>query len=75
MRRPRPRRRGGLFVYVPRNTKLEDVDSLVREIEELCSIVGEKCLRVSPSAGLDFLPREKARAKLGRLVEAAKEVN
>lgn len=57
-----------------RNTKLEDVDSLVREIEELCSIVGEKCLRVSPSAGLEFLPREKARAKLERLATAAKKV-
>ena len=57
-----------------RNTRLEDVDPLVREIEELCSIVGEKCLRVSPSAGLEFLPREKARAKLERLATAAKKV-
>ena len=57
-----------------RNTKLEDTDSLVREIEELCSIVGEKCLRVSPSAGLEFLPREKAKKKLERLATAAKKV-
>lgn len=57
-----------------RNTKLEDVDSLVREIEELKSLVGPKCLRVSPSSGLEFLPREKARAKLERLAAAAKKV-
>ena len=57
-----------------RNTKLEDVDSLARQIEELCTVVGEKCLRVSPSAGLEFLPREKAQAKLERLVTAAKKV-
>ena len=57
-----------------RNTKLEDLDSLARQIEELCTVVGEKCLRVSPSAGLEFLPREKAQAKLERLVSAAKKV-
>jgi 5-methyltetrahydropteroyltriglutamate--homocysteine methyltransferase len=57
-----------------RNTKLEDVDSLVREIEEIASLVGPKCLRVSPSAGLEFLPREKAKAKLERLATAAKKV-
>lgn len=57
-----------------RNTKLEEVDPLARQIEELSSLVGEKCLRVSPSAGLEFLPREKARAKLERLATAAKKV-
>ena len=55
-----------------RNTKLEDTDELARDIEELASLVGEECLRVSPSAGLEFLPREKACAKLTRLVEAAR---
>jgi 5-methyltetrahydropteroyltriglutamate--homocysteine methyltransferase len=57
-----------------RNTKLEDVASLVREIDELISIVGEERLRVSPSAGLEFLPREKARAKLEHLATAAQKV-
>lgn len=56
-----------------RNTRLEDTVDLVREIEELASIVGPKCLRVGPSAGLEFLPREKARAKLERLAEAARK--
>ena len=57
-----------------RNTKLESVDELSREIEELAGIVGSKCLSVSPSAGLEFLPRDKARAKLERLAEAARRV-
>ena len=57
-----------------RNTKLESGDELVRQIENLATLVGPDCLRVSPSAGLEFLPREKARAKLERLAEAARRV-
>ena len=57
-----------------RNTKLEDTDALSRQIEELIGVVGDKCLRVSPSSGLEFLPREKAKAKLERLSAAAKKV-
>ena len=57
-----------------RNTKLEPVDELVGTIESLAEIVGVDHLRVSPSAGLEFLPREKARAKLQRLCEAAEKV-
>lgn len=58
-----------------RNTRLENTDELVRLIQELIAVVGPNCLRVSPSAGLEFLPREKARAKLRRLAEAARKVN
>lgn len=57
-----------------RNTMLEDVDELVRTISELADAVGPDNLWVSPSCGLEFLPREKARAKLQRLVEAARKV-
>jgi 5-methyltetrahydropteroyltriglutamate--homocysteine methyltransferase len=57
-----------------RNTKLEDADELSREIEELAELVGHNSVRVAPSAGLEYLPREKARAKLVRLVEAARRV-
>ena len=57
-----------------RNTMLESTDDLARRIEELSSLAGPDCLRVSPSAGLEFLPREKARAKLERLAEAARRV-
>jgi 5-methyltetrahydropteroyltriglutamate--homocysteine methyltransferase len=56
-----------------RNTMLEPLDDLAARIEELADMVGADRLRVSPSAGLEFLPREKARAKLERLSQAAKE--
>lgn len=55
-----------------RNTKLEDPGDLQKTISELVGAVGEERLLLSPSAGLEFLPREKARAKLHRLAEAAK---
>ena len=54
-----------------RNTKLETVEELDRTIDMLTAKVGEDRLRICPSAGLEFLPREKARAKLARLGEAA----
>jgi 5-methyltetrahydropteroyltriglutamate--homocysteine methyltransferase len=49
-----------------RNTRLESEGDLNREIERLTDLVGDE-LRVAPSCGLEFLPREKARAKLGLL--------
>ncbi|MFP5298960.1 MAG: hypothetical protein ACLGHL_08245, partial [Actinomycetota bacterium] len=57
-----------------RNTMLETEDQLRSRIEELSSIVGAERLSVSPSAGLEYLPREKARAKLQRLGAVVKEV-
>lgn len=56
-----------------RNTKLEDLQALVVEIGTLAEQVGPDNLKVSPSASLEFLPREKARAKLERLAEAAEK--
>ncbi len=57
-----------------RNTKLEEAELLQRTIEDLASEVGPERLSVAPSAGLEFLPREKARAKLERLCAAAQKV-
>jgi 5-methyltetrahydropteroyltriglutamate--homocysteine methyltransferase len=57
-----------------RNTKLETLDELAQTIDELLVVVEAESLRVSPSAGLEFLPRENARAKLHRLCEAAQKV-
>lgn len=57
-----------------RNTKLEEEESLITEIRDLVDLVGLQRLRVSPSCGLEYLPREKARAKLARLSDAAKKV-
>lgn len=57
-----------------RNTKLEDLDQLAANIAGLAEALGAERLSVSPSAGLEFLPREKARAKLHRLSEAVRKV-
>lgn len=57
-----------------RNTKLEDAGELAATITRLVDELGSERLRVAPSAGLEFLPREKARAKLERLAEAAQKV-
>lgn len=57
-----------------RNTKLEPAEELVEMIQEVLTASRSAKLRVSPSAGLEFLPRERARAKLQRLVDAAKRV-
>ena len=56
-----------------RNTRLEDETVLRNQIEELVEITGPDRLFLSPSAGLEFLPREKARAKLERLGSIAKK--
>jgi 5-methyltetrahydropteroyltriglutamate--homocysteine methyltransferase len=57
-----------------RNTRLEPEAELVRAIDAVARQVGPQRLRVGPSAGLEFLPREKARAKLERLASAARKV-
>ena len=57
-----------------RNTKLENADDVARILEGVAGSVGADHLWASPSAGLEFLPREKARAKLHLLAEAARKV-
>ena len=54
-----------------RNTKLEDLDQLKRLIQQLTTNVPGQNLWIAPSCGLEYLPREKARAKLERLSAAA----
>jgi len=57
-----------------RNTRLETTDEVAATIDDLASGVGADNLTVSPSAGLEFLPRDKAKAKLERLAQAAARV-
>ena len=57
-----------------RNTKLETEDDLKQAIERLTRAVDADRLLISPSSGLEFLPREKARAKLQRLGDIAGKV-
>jgi 5-methyltetrahydropteroyltriglutamate--homocysteine methyltransferase len=54
-----------------RNTKLEEEESLVESIRDLSEAADLDRLWVSPSCGLEFLPRESAREKCRRLADAA----
>jgi 5-methyltetrahydropteroyltriglutamate--homocysteine methyltransferase len=56
-----------------RNTKLEPEHDLIEQIRRLADAVGPDNLLVGPSCGLEFLPREKAQAKLSRLSQAAEK--
>jgi 5-methyltetrahydropteroyltriglutamate--homocysteine methyltransferase len=56
-----------------RNTKMETVDELVETIRAVSRHVSLDRLYVNPSAGLEFLPRATAQAKLARLVEGAQK--
>jgi 5-methyltetrahydropteroyltriglutamate--homocysteine methyltransferase len=55
-----------------RNTKLEPIERLLEAIAALTGAVPAERLWLSPSSGLDFLPREAAQRKLQRLGEAAR---
>jgi 5-methyltetrahydropteroyltriglutamate--homocysteine methyltransferase len=72
--RQRPDGRVQAGIVDARNTRLEPTGELVRVIEGLARAVPPDSLLVSPSAGLEFLPRDKARAKLQRLSEAVERV-
>lgn len=61
----------GLGIIDARNTKAETVDEIVDQIRAVASIVPVDRLHVSPSCGLEFLPRPTAYSKLVRLVEGA----
>jgi len=67
----------GFGIVDARNTKLEDVDTLVEQIRQVSRFVPVDRLYVNPSCGLEFLPRERAQEKLVNMVKAvtkAKEV-
>ncbi len=57
-----------------RNTRLEDPKALAARVRELRDSVDLQASYLSPSNGLEFLPRDRAREKLGVLVDAAKRV-
>ena len=52
-----------------RNTRLEDPTALARQVERLLlRLPGDLCY-LTTSCGLEFLPRDRARAKLKLLVQ------
>lgn len=57
-----------------RNTRLEEPEVLAARVRELGDTVDLGQSYLSPSNGLEFLPREAARRKLAVLVAAAKRV-
>ena len=59
----------GLGVIDARNTKLESVDEIVAQITRVGGSVSPDRIQVSPSCGLEFLPRANAYDKLVRMVE------
>lgn len=67
-----PEKRLQAGIVDARNTRLESEEELTRTIVALSEIAGRD-MRVGPSSGLDYLPREKARAKLERLAQAAQK--
>ena len=60
----------GLGIVDARNTKPETVDEIVNSVRRASEHVSADRIHVNPSCGLEFLPRDRARAKLLRLGEA-----
>ena len=63
-----------LGVVDARNTKLEDPQALATRVQELGDRVDLDRAYLSPSNGLEFLPRERARQKLAVLAETARRI-
>ena len=55
-----------------RNTRMESVEEIVEAVRRVTAHVSLDRIQLSPSCGLDFLPRKNAREKLTRLVEGAR---
>jgi 5-methyltetrahydropteroyltriglutamate--homocysteine methyltransferase len=60
----------GLGIVDARNVRMEDVSSLTEQVNRAAAVAGEELLHVSPSCGLEFLPRETARRKLELVARA-----
>ncbi len=67
LRRDPPQKRLALGIVDGRNTRMEDVPALARLVEPIAAAAREP-LYVTSSCGLEYLPREHARRKLGILV-------
>ncbi|MDQ6742312.1 MAG: methylcobamide--CoM methyltransferase [Candidatus Dormibacteraeota bacterium] len=66
-----PRGKGlGLGIVDARNVRMEEVSSLSEQVNRAAAVVGERSLHVSPSCGLEFLPRDTARRKLELVARA-----
>jgi 5-methyltetrahydropteroyltriglutamate--homocysteine methyltransferase len=60
-----------------RNTKLDDVTSVARVVDLIArklDAAGIEEIHLQPSCGLEYLPRDRAVRKLGRMREVADAV-
>lgn len=57
----------GLGLIDGRNTKLEDQDMIARQVERVLTRVTTSHCYLTTSCGLEYLPRDRARLKLGHL--------
>ncbi len=64
-----PDRRLGFGVVDARNTRLETVDEVLRALDRVSRFVPLDRIDLGPTAGLEFLPRRAAKAKLVRIAE------
>ncbi len=62
----------GLGIVDGRNTRLEPVQEIVEGVRRAMEHVSPDRISVSPSCGLDYLPRQQAYDKLVRLVEGVR---
>ena len=63
----------GLGIIDARNTRLESPEQIAERIRSLSDGVDPENVHVSPSAGLEFLPREVAQEKLLLLAEGVRK--
>src|SRR5438105_11130240 len=61
----------GLGLVDARNVRLESESELAQAVERAAAAVGTENLHVNPSCGLEFLPRDAARAKLELVARVA----
>jgi methionine synthase II (cobalamin-independent) len=59
----------GLGLLDGRNTRLDDVAAAARLIERIAKAANPGSAHLTTSCGLEYLPRDRARLKLGRLAE------
>jgi len=68
-----PTKKLGLGIVDARNSKMETAEQIAERIRALGRGVSPDRIHVSPSMGLEFLPREVAQEKLRRMAQAVRQ--
>ena len=61
----------GLGIVDARNVRMEPVEQIAKTVTDVSTRVSLDRIHLTPSCGLDYLPRETAIAKLRRMAEGA----